>query len=79
MSIFEGIGNLDNRARPRDNSGFLLSRKQNSVLYFDLRTSAFVLRLSWWDLAVVSVVQELPRLIVTWGYSAEGQSGLVGS
>jgi|GEM_PF-3539193 hypothetical protein len=39
--IFEGTGNLDNKREHVNNSGFLLSRKQNPVLYFDLRTSPF--------------------------------------
>ena len=37
--IFEGTGNLDNKREHVNNSGFLLSRKQNPVVYFDLRTS----------------------------------------
>jgi hypothetical protein len=39
MSIFEGTGISITGREYVNNSGFLLSRKQNPVLYFDLRTS----------------------------------------
>ena len=40
--IFEGTGNLDNKRKDVNNSGFLLSR--NPILYLDLRTSPFAIQ-----------------------------------
>ena len=75
MSIFEGIGSLDNRARPREQLWIPpLAETEPSIVF---RPSHFAFRLSWWNLAVIGMIQELPCLVVTWSDGVEGQSGLV--
>jgi hypothetical protein len=71
MSIFEGIGSLDNRARPREQLWIPPFAQTQYCI------STVALRLSWWNLAVVGMIQELPCLVVTWSDGVEGQSGLV--
>ena len=75
MSIFEAIGSLHSRARAREQLWIPSFTETEPSIVF--RPSHFAFRLSRWNLAIVGVIQELPRLVVTWSDRVECQSGLI--